>query len=128
MSIDIAKAKATFISQFGVEAEIVVRAPGRVNIIGEHTDYNEGFVLPMAIDRQTVIMARPRGDRMLHAHAVNLNRYACVRVDRFQRNAAEQNLHVEDGINGHASFADIAHYPPMIRVVAAMRGEIEGDG
>ncbi len=41
----------------------VFQAPGRVNLIGEHTDYNEGFVLPVAIDRQLVIAACPRADR-----------------------------------------------------------------
>ena len=40
----------------------VAAAPGRVNFIGEHTDYNDGFVLPMAIDRYTVVAAAPAAD------------------------------------------------------------------
>src|ERR1700742_315534 len=47
----------TFIEQFGAPAEFTVRAPGRVNLIGEHTDYNEGFVFPTAIDRSMIIAA-----------------------------------------------------------------------
>ena len=50
------EAKAAFSSRYSCEASIVVRAPGRVNLIGEHTDYNEGFVLPMALDMYTVIV------------------------------------------------------------------------
>lgn len=53
-----------FRQRFGRPASIVVAAPGRVNIIGEHTDYNDGFVLPMAIDRYTVLAAdRAEGDK-----------------------------------------------------------------
>src|SRR3954451_15106584 len=44
---------------FGGSAEIVVRAPGRINLIGEHTDYNDGFVFPAAIDRGLYIAASP---------------------------------------------------------------------
>jgi galactokinase len=41
------------------------RAPGRVNLIGEHTDYNDGFVMPIAVDRATTVALAPRGDRLL---------------------------------------------------------------
>ncbi|RYZ42815.1 MAG: galactokinase, partial [Myxococcaceae bacterium] len=41
-----------FHTRFGAAPTAVVRAPGRVNLIGEHTDYNDGFVLPIAIDRE----------------------------------------------------------------------------
>jgi len=51
-----------FKSRYGTEPAFIVQAPGRVNLIGEHTDYNEGFVLPMAINRATWIALRPRTD------------------------------------------------------------------
>jgi galactokinase len=44
-------------------------APGRVNLIGEHTDYNEGFVLPFAIDRRTTVALTPRDDRLLRVRS-----------------------------------------------------------
>ena len=52
----------------GVEPQVAV-APGRVNLIGDHTDYNEGFVLPMAIDRGVAAAFRPRLDGRLRVHA-----------------------------------------------------------
>jgi galactokinase len=48
----------------------VAVAPGRVNLIGEHTDYNDGFVLPMAIGRAAVVAFRPRADGVLRAHSL----------------------------------------------------------
>ncbi len=71
MSIESESAIQLFTSQFGGNPEILARAPGRVNLIGEHTDYNDGYVLPMAIDRDTVIAARARRDRVLRIHAAN---------------------------------------------------------
>jgi galactokinase len=50
-----------FEEQFSAPARWLVAAPGRVNLIGEHTDYNGGFVLPMAIERHTVVVAAPAG-------------------------------------------------------------------
>ncbi|HEY5281616.1 MAG TPA: galactokinase, partial [Polyangia bacterium] len=62
-TIDLAsQVVAAFKDQFGQAPEHLVRAPGRVNLIGEHTDYNAGFVMPMAIDRATWIALRPRDD------------------------------------------------------------------
>lgn len=43
----VAEAKQVFLREFGEEADVAVFAPGRVNLIGEHTDYNDGFVMPM---------------------------------------------------------------------------------
>ncbi|MDF2529486.1 MAG: Galactokinase [Gammaproteobacteria bacterium] len=60
------KILAEFYSQFHKPAQYLIRSPGRVNIIGEHTDYNEGFVFPMAIDRATWLALCPRPDHMVN--------------------------------------------------------------
>ncbi|HUI87739.1 MAG TPA: galactokinase [Anaerolineales bacterium] len=60
-----------FVKHFGGQASLIVRAPGRVNLIGEHTDYNEGFVLPIAIDRAIWIAARPRKDREVRVRSLD---------------------------------------------------------
>ena len=57
------------------------RAPGRVNLIGEHTDYNDGFVLPMAIEHETIVAGRVRTDRRIRVHTLNLNRSAEFDLD-----------------------------------------------
>ena len=63
---------STFRARFGSEPALIVRAPGRVNLIGEHTDYNDGFVLPLAIDRAVWIAL---------AAARRPPRAACISVD-----------------------------------------------
>ena len=67
----LARAAAVFQAAFGHAPSIQVQAPGRVNLIGEHTDYNDGLVLPCAIDYRTVIVARPRGDRLVRVAAAD---------------------------------------------------------
>jgi galactokinase len=59
-----------FYDKFSSEA-MIVRSPGRVNIIGEHTDYNNGFVLPAAIDKAIYIAISKRDDDEIHLHAVD---------------------------------------------------------
>ena len=51
---------------------IVARSPGRINLIGEHTDYNNGFVLPAAIDKAAYVVITPRNDNEIHLHSVDL--------------------------------------------------------
>jgi galactokinase len=58
-----AEAKANFTNKFGRPAEIVVAAPGRVNLIGEHIDYCDGFVLPLALERYVVVAAARNGTK-----------------------------------------------------------------
>ena len=63
---------AAFRHAFGEEPSVVAFAPGRVNLIGEHTDYNDGFALPCALDCGTVVALGPRADRRIVAHAIDL--------------------------------------------------------
>src|SRR4051794_11779380 len=56
-SADAAGARAVFVAKFGYEPQVIASAPGRVNLIGEHTDYNGGEVLPIGIARRTWVAA-----------------------------------------------------------------------
>ncbi|WP_428244262.1 galactokinase [Gynuella sp.] len=67
-----AQLNQTFLSLYQRPADKIYQAPGRVNIIGEHTDYNDGFVLPAAIDYCNMIAASTRDDRIIELTAVNM--------------------------------------------------------
>lgn len=78
-----AKTQSLFAEEFGHPATHTIQAPGRVNLIGEHTDYNDGFVLPCAIDYQTFISCAPRDDHKVRVIAADYN----SQIDEFSLNS-----------------------------------------
>ena len=87
-----------FSSRFGTSPRIF-RAPGRVNLIGEHTDYNEGFVLPAAIDLYTWAAIAPRSDHKLSIFSENLREASEIDLDVLN---AKPRDHWTDYIQGIA--------------------------
>jgi galactokinase len=74
---------SAFFDNYGFEPEVVAIAPGRVNLIGEHTDYTGGFVLPAAINREIVIAAGKKGGDTIRGFSVNFHREAFCRVGKY---------------------------------------------
>jgi galactokinase len=74
-----------FAAEFQAAPDFLVRAPGRVNLIGEHTDYNDGFVLPLAIDRAVWIALRRRADRQVRAVSLDYGDTAEFDLDNLRR-------------------------------------------
>jgi galactokinase len=78
-----------FHNRFGYTPSFIARAPGRVNLIGEHTDYNDGFVLPMAIDRDVTIVGAPRNARTVRLYSANFDeraQFSLAAIDKLTRN------------------------------------------
>ncbi len=95
--------RARFQELFGDTPEdrvSIFRAPGRVNLIGEHTDYNDGFVMPMAINFYTWIAAAPREDRILEAYSGHFKER--IRLSLDELSGAPRN-HWSDFIRGVAA-------------------------
>lgn len=72
MTIEAGELRDAFRRLYGADAR-TYRAPGRVNLIGEHTDYNDGFVMPVAIDLYTWVAIAPRSDRRISIRSENLS-------------------------------------------------------
>ncbi|HUV04085.1 MAG TPA: galactokinase [Armatimonadota bacterium] len=74
-----------FVEIYGVPPQAMVRAPGRVNLIGEHTDYNDGYVLPIAIDRDILIGGAPSAEPSVCLYSVNFDRISMFPLDDIRR-------------------------------------------
>jgi galactokinase len=88
------RALRLFRDEFGREPEALVRAPGRVNLIGEHTDYNEGFVLPAAIDRDLCIALRARSDPIVDVRSEG-HEGRSISLDRLERRPGDWSDYVQ---------------------------------
>ncbi|MFL5734274.1 MAG: galactokinase [Chloroflexia bacterium] len=95
------KQDLSFAQRFSREPTLIVRSPGRVNLIGEHTDYNLGYVLPSAIDRYTKLAAAPRTDNKLRIYSETMG----------------ESLEVD--LEGHLGLVgDASHWSNYVRGVA----------
>lgn len=74
-----------FQQYYGLTPSYITRAPGRVNLIGEHTDYNDGYVLPMAIDRHIWIVAHPRDDNAINIYSLDFDKVASFSTNNLKR-------------------------------------------
>ncbi|HAH88004.1 MAG TPA: galactokinase, partial [Armatimonadetes bacterium] len=80
--------RAKYKEVYGKAPDVVVRAPGRVNLIGEHTDYNDGFVLPIAIDRDVIIAASKEDEAVLKMHSLNFESSSICPLAKIEKDPA----------------------------------------
>jgi galactokinase len=85
VSVDTASLSDVFRRKFGLEPEFVSDAPGRVNLIGEHTDYNGGFVLPVGIDRTVAVAAAPGDGKKVRVYSADFDARDELPVDAPRR-------------------------------------------
>ena len=92
MTQDLTPLRQHFHTQFGSRPRLAARAPGRVNLIGEHTDYNDGFVLPIAIDRDIALVAAPAldGSRQVRLYSLNFDQRSTFSLDDIARSDRER--------------------------------------
>ena len=76
---------AAFRARFGRPPAGLSEAPGRVNLIGEHTDYNQGFVLPVAIDRSIMVAFAPRSDGRVRTYSLDFEQESAFGLDEIEK-------------------------------------------
>ena len=98
--------KALFAERYGA-IPTIYRAPGRVNLIGEHTDYNDGFVMPAALDLYTYVAVSPRPDRRLRIYSENLGETCDLDLDLIRPG---RSGHWSDYVRGIAGVLESTGY------------------
>jgi len=81
----VADVRSLFVQRFGSQPAVTARAPGRVNLLGEHVDYNDGPVLPAAIDRRVFLAAAPTPDKTAHLLAHDLGEEVVFQLDSVEK-------------------------------------------
>ena len=76
MKLTIEDVRSRFIEHFDGTTGSVYTSPGRINIIGEHTDYNGGFVFPGAVQQGVIAEIKPNGTRTVRAYSIDMKDYA----------------------------------------------------
>ncbi len=109
-----------FQHRFGSPPQLIAHAPGRVNLIGEHTDYNDGFVLPVAIDKYVSIAARSRLDRRVVLYALDFDQTCEFSLDDIRPSTGSDAW--SNYPKGVAYFLQQANQP-----IIGLEGVISGD-
>ena len=81
MKLKVDDVRSRFIKHLGGEPGSVYASPGRINLIGEHTDYNGGFVFPGAVEQGMIAEVRPNGTRTIRAYSIDLKDYDEFSID-----------------------------------------------
>jgi len=102
----VAELQIGFRQRYGTQARMY-RAPGRVNLIGEHTDYNDGFVMPVAIELSVWVAIAPRDDRKLVVYSENFSERAEIELDEMD---SRPRRHWSDYVQGVAFMLQKAGY------------------
>ncbi|MBK8906280.1 MAG: galactokinase [Anaerolineaceae bacterium] len=102
---------AAFTEKFGTPPPLIVQAPGRVNLIGEHTDYNDGFVLPMAIDRGIWLALRPRDDDQVAVHSLDFDETAVFHLTSLTQKPPAGSAHEQAPGENLREVGGWAEYP-----------------
>ena len=101
------KLRTLFAELYG-KASAIYRAPGRVNLIGEHTDYNDGFVMPAALNLYTYVAVGPRPDRRLRVYSENLREMCDLDLDQIRPG---KSGHWSDYVRGVAGAIESSGQP-----------------